>query len=270
MTDINIKLAVETISKYLRVHSPPIALKWVDNLENLPKDVKRPSEYGGKMAFCQIFSIVRKWGLPFAIEPENINCVAALLSVGWGDLAEGLNKKEEYADFLVDAGYVKDRETAMKNLGENSSLMKEEKISAKALIVAPLESETIPDPDVIVIYANPAQMARMAQAMVYSEGATIETSADFGVSCYREMVTPMLENKAVFVTPGRGARIIAGIGDDEMAFSLPAGKLDNLLTGLKITHENGTRYPINQALFFEPRYWDAIEKLRTKMRKMDS
>ncbi|MEN8246339.1 MAG: DUF169 domain-containing protein [Thermodesulfobacteriota bacterium] len=268
MTDI--KLAVETISKYLRVHSPPIALKWVDNLEKLPQGVQRPSEYGGQMAFCQIFSIVRKWDLAFAVEPENINCVAALLSLGWGDLAEGLNKKEEYADFVVNAGYIKDRETAMKNLDENSPLMKEEKISAKALIVAPLESETIPDPDVIVIYGNPAQMSRMAQAMIYSEGTAVELSADFGISCFREMVTPMLENKAVFVTPGRGARILAGIGDDEMAFSLPVGKLDSLLTGLKITHENGTRYPINQSLFFEPTYWDAIEKLRTKMQKMDS
>ncbi len=268
MTDI--KQAVATINKYLRVHTPPIALKWVDNLDNIPEGVKRPSEWGGQMAFCQILSIVRKWGHSFVVEPENINCVAALLSLGWGDLAEGLNKKDEYADFVVNAGYIKDRETAMQNLGENSPLMIEEKISAKALIVAPLESETIQDPDVIVIYGNPAQMSRMGQAMVYSEGAAVESSADFGISCYREMVTPMLENKAVIATPGRGARILAGIGDDELAFSLPVGKLDSLLTGLKITHENGTRYPINQSLFFEPTYWDAIEKLRTKMQKMDS
>jgi len=60
-----------TINKYLRVHTPPIALKWVDNLDNIPEGVKRPSEWGGQMAFCQILSIVRKWGHSFVVEPEN-------------------------------------------------------------------------------------------------------------------------------------------------------------------------------------------------------
>ena len=54
-------------------------------------------------------------------------------------------------------------------------------------------------------------------------------------------------------------------GDDEMVFSLPAGKLENLLIGVKETHEKGTKYPINQFLFFEPRFNQTVEKLRKKI-----
>ena len=45
---------------------------------------------------------------------------------------------------------------------------------------------------------------------------------------------------------------------------LPAGKLENFLTGVKETHEKGTKCPINQILFFEPRFIQAVEKLREK------
>jgi uncharacterized protein (DUF169 family) len=49
------------------------------------------------------------------------------------------------------------------------------------------------------------------------------------------MIAPMIENKAGYVIPGRGARQLGMVGDDEMVFTLPAGKLENLLTGLRET-----------------------------------
>jgi hypothetical protein len=55
-------------------------------------------------------------------------------------------------------------------------------------------------------------------------------------------------------------------GDDEMVFTLPAGKLENLLKGIKETDEKGTKYPINQFLFFEPKFNKTVEKLREKIK----
>lgn len=264
MTDL--KLAAETITKYLRVHTHPIALKYVDKEEELPQDVRRPSIMGVKMAFCQINTIVRKWGWSFAVGPKDINCVAGLMSFGWGYLDEDLNKEEELINFRINAGYIKDREAAIKNLEETSSLMDGRKFSAKGLIVSPLDSGIIKNPDIILIYGNPAQIARMIQSMIYSEGHVIESWANMGASCVREMIAPLIENKAGYVIPGRGARQLGMAGDDEMVFTFPAGKLDNFLTGVKETHEKGTRYPINQFLFFEPRFNKAVEKLREKIK----
>ena len=78
--------AAETISKYLKVHTSPLSIKYYSNSKDLPTDVRRPNVFGVKMAFCQINTIARKWGWSFAVTPEDINCVAALMSFGWGDL----------------------------------------------------------------------------------------------------------------------------------------------------------------------------------------
>ena len=144
--------------------------------------------------------------------------------------------------------------------------MDEKKFSSRGLIVSPLDSGVIQDPDVILIYGNPAQMARMIQSMIYTEGGVIESWASIGASCVREMIAPMIENKAGYVIPGRGARQLGMAGDDEMVFTMPAGKLENFLTGVKETHEKGTKYPINQFLFFEPKFNKTVEKLREKIK----
>ncbi|OGP50605.1 MAG: hypothetical protein A2Y79_06845 [Deltaproteobacteria bacterium RBG_13_43_22] len=258
--------AAETISKYLKVHTSPLSIKYYSNSKDLPTDVRRPNVFGVKMAFCQINTIARKWGWSFAVTPEDINCVAALMSFGWGDLAGDLNKEEELINFRINAGYIKDRDAAKKNLKKASSLMDEKKFSSRGLIVSPLDSGVIQDPDVILIYGNPAQMARMIQSMIYTEGGVIESWASIGASCVREMIAPMIENKAGYVIPGRGARQLGMAGDDEMVFTMPAGKLENFLTGVKETHEKGTKYPINQFLFFEPKFNKTVEKLREKIK----
>jgi uncharacterized protein (DUF169 family) len=261
---IDLKKAAETIEKYLRVHTHPLALKYIGDVREIPGDVRRLGIFGVKMAFCQIITIARKWGWTFAVTPEDINCVAALLTFGWAELNKDVNH-EALIDFRLNAGYIKDREAAVKNLETVTSLMDEKKFSARALIVSPLESGIVQDPDVVLIYGNPAQMARMVQSMIYVEGGVIESWANIGGSCVPEMIGPMIKNKACYVIPGRGARQIGMVGDDEMVFTLPIGKLENLLTGVKETHKKGTKYPINPFLFFEPRFNQTVEKFRDKI-----
>jgi uncharacterized protein (DUF169 family) len=261
---IDLIKAAETIEKYLRVHTHPLALKFLDDAKDIPGEVRRPGIFGVKMAFCQIITIARKWGWTFAVTPEDINCVAALLSFGWAGLNENV-KKEELIDFRINAGYIRDREAAVRNLEDAESLMDEKKFSARALIVTPLGSGVVQNPDVVLIYGNPAQMARLVQSIIYAEGGVVESWANIGASCVREMIAPMIENKAGYVIPGRGGRQLGMVGDDEMVFTLPIGKLDSLLIGLQETHEKGTRYPINQFLFFEPRFNKTVEGFREKI-----
>ena len=260
----DLKEAAETIQEHLRVHTHPLALKFLDDASEIPSDIRRPSIFGVKMAFCQIVSIARKWGWSFAVTPDDVNCAAALLSFGWGKLGKDADE-EELIDFRVNAGYVRDREAARRNLEKVASLMDEGAFSARALIVSPLESGVVQDPDVVLIYGNPAQMARMVQSMIYTEGGVIESWSHIGASCVREMIAPMIEDKAGYVIPGRGARQLGMVGDDEMVFTLPIGKLESLLIGLRETHQKGTKYPINQFLFFEPRFNKTVEAFREKI-----
>jgi uncharacterized protein (DUF169 family) len=75
----------------------------------------------------------------------------------------------------------------------------------------------------------------------------------------------MREKKPIYIVPGRGERQLGMAGDDEMVFALPGEQLGDLLTGLKETDKQGSRYPINQMLMFEPIYTKAIMDFREKI-----
>ncbi|MGQ9823581.1 MAG: DUF169 domain-containing protein [Desulfotomaculales bacterium] len=117
----------------------------------------------------------------------------------------------------------------------------------------------------VLIYGNAAQVSRMVQAYVYVKGGVVKSESQVGLSCGSEMIRPMMEKSAFYIVPGRGERSLGMAGNDEMAFALPGDQLADFLTGLKETHEAGSRYPISQYLFFEPAYTPAIIDFRNKI-----
>jgi uncharacterized protein (DUF169 family) len=262
---LNFNEANDVLLKYLRVKTHALSIKFIKDSTQIPQGIMRPSTFKIKMALCQINTIARRWNMALAVTPEEVNCAAALLAFGWGNLGD-LDREEELTDFMVSAGYVADKDRAKSSLKTQSYFSGEKKFDSKGLIVAPIDAGVITKPDVILIYGNPAQIARMVQSMIYVEGGVIESRAHLGLSCIGEMIEPMLSKKASYVVPGRGERQLGMAADDEMAFALPAAKFQNLLTGLRETDEKGTRYPIQPFLFFEPRFNKAVSQLIKKIK----
>lgn len=261
---INFNEANDILLRYLRVKTHPLSLKYINSSAEIPEGIMRPSTFKVKMALCQINTIARRWNMGLAVTPEDVNCAAALLAFGWGNLGE-LDREEELTDFMVSAGYIVDKEKAKSSLETQLFFSGEKRFDSKGLIVAPIDAGVIAEPDVILIYGNPAQMARLVQSMIYVEGGVIESRAHLGLSCIGEMIEPVVSGKAIYIIPGRGERQLGMAADDEMAFALPAAKFQDLLTGLKETDEKGTRYPIQLYLFFEPRFNKAVSKLIKKI-----
>ena len=57
-----------------------------------------------------------------AVSPEDVNCLAALLAFGWGELDPEVNREEELINFMINAGYVKDSNAAKKENRKNDVL----------------------------------------------------------------------------------------------------------------------------------------------------
>jgi uncharacterized protein (DUF169 family) len=262
---INFSEANEILLRYLRVKTQPLFIKFVSGNSEIPPDIMRPSTFKVKMALCQINTIARRWNMALAVTPEEVNCAAALLAFGWGNLGD-LNQEEELVNFMVSAGYIADTEKARSSLKAQPFFSGEKKFDSKGVIVAPIVAGVIREPDVVLIYGNPAQIARLAQSMIYMEGGAIESRAHLGLSCIGEMIEPVISKQAIYIVPGRGERQIGMAADDEMAFALPTAKLQDLLTGLRETDEKGTRYPIQPYLFFEPRFNKAVSQLIKKIK----
>jgi len=262
---INLKEASNILLQYLKVQSHPLAIKYMQGGQEVPQGFMRPGDLGIKAPFCQINTIVRKWGFSLAVTPEDVNCAAALLAFGWGDLDE-LNREDELVDLMVSGGYVADSQKARSLIKTQPFLSGESKFTARGVLVSPTGAALIEEPDVILIYGNPAQITRLIQSMVYMEGRMVESQAHFGLSCVSEIIIPSVSKRAMYIVPGRGERQLGLAGDDEMVFALPAVKLQDLLTGLRETDEKGSKYPIQPYLFYQPRFHKAGTKLMKKVK----
>lgn len=263
MRDLN--EANDIIMKYLRLDTHPLAVKFVSSDGVFPDRARKIGDLGIKIALCQATSIARRFGWIIAVSPADINCASGLLGFGWGELASGLNREEELANFMVTAGYIKDSERAKKTI-EALPLLKDEYASRySGLVISPLKCNATESVDTVLMYGNAAQLSRMIQSYVYIMGGTVKSESNVGLSCVAEMIQPMVEQTARYVIPGRGERSLGMAGNDEVVFALPGEQLDDFLTGLRETHKAGSRYPIIQYLFFEPVYTPAIMEFRDKI-----
>ena len=119
------------------------------------------------------------------------------------------------------------------------------------LIFFPLEIAPV-DPDIVLIYGTPSQMARLASGYVYHSGELIKSdTTGFGISCL-SAIKPYFTGKPAFVHPGRGERILAGTDDSEMFFTFPAQHCESFMDGLEKTQNKGTRYPVQSYMIYQP------------------
>lgn len=113
------------------------------------------------------------------------------------------------------------------------------------------------EPHLLVIYGNPAQMMRLVQGALYFEGGAIQSASMGRLGC-ATIITVMSRDECRYIIPGNGDRVFGMAQDHEMAFFIPASKVERVLEGLVETHKMGLRYPITSFFNFEatfpPRY----------------
>jgi uroporphyrinogen decarboxylase len=129
-----------------------------------------------------------------------------------------------------------------------------------ALLVAPLDRATF-EPHLVCIYANPAQVMRLTQAALWKRGGKLASSFGGRIDCSEIIVTTMRTDQPQVILPCSGDRIFGQTQDHEMAFTIPWGQMDEIIEGLRGTHNGGIRYPITQFMEYEakmpPKYMEA-------------
>ena len=184
---------------------------------NLPEKAIRPSRYGIKISLCQWTTMARRWGRTYGALAEDINCTPCLAALG----LKRLESPAHLSEYFMDMGYfdsIESAETATRQLDPIPSG------AINGISVFPLDAAPV-DPDIILIYGSPAQMARLAAAYTYHHGALVESkTTGFGISCL-SAVKPHFTGKAALVIPGRGERILAGTDETRDVFHLPGRRL---------------------------------------------
>ena len=238
----DLKEVEQILNNYIRPLTFPVAIKMLKSEDEIPEKTRRPfQQLKKKIAICQGIGMARKLGWAVAMGKEDMQCALGAAPFGFfknidfwdaGNMAAGMfaasteaGKKEEDLIDRFDHG------------------------TYSHILVAPLSRAAF-DPDLIMVYGNPAQVMRLIHGSLYNEGGAIQSTAMGRLGC-AAIITVIKNDECRFLVPGNGDRIFGMTQDWEMSYLIPMSKLDNVLDGLAKTHKGGIRYPITSFFNFE-------------------
>jgi uncharacterized protein (DUF169 family) len=221
------------VSEYLRTGTFPVAVKIYKKNEEVPAGIKAKTplkDFGHRLALCQGITMARKLGTVLKFTREDQSCPLAQIITGY----------IEEPDLIRDGSVVYPLYTGSMEAGKitQSTTPKMPSADTGAIVVAPLQRANF-EPDVIIIYGNPAQVVRMVQGALYNEGGYIESRFAGRGACGGEITVPYSQQKYNVVAPGGGERVFALTSDDEMAFAVPSSKFRSFMEGVIATHKGG-------------------------------
>jgi uncharacterized protein (DUF169 family) len=233
------------LNQYIKTETLPVAIKFLKDKNDIPEGTRTPlKDLKVKMAQCQAQAIARKYGWTIAMTKEDSGCAIAGHTYGWEP-----GSKEGAVNFLKKMSYAADSQAAA-TIFESFRTLPQDRF--EAIIYSPLERTKI-EPDVVLIYLNPAQLMRCIHGSTYHTGKPIVCSfSGRAASCTEGVIGTYLDQSPKVVVPGNGDRVWATAQDHEMVYALPASHLENLVAGLARTHERGIRYPIPAFLRYQP------------------
>ncbi|HOO50266.1 MAG TPA: DUF169 domain-containing protein [Alphaproteobacteria bacterium] len=233
------------LNLYLKLETLPIAVKLLQSKNEIPVGTRAPlKDLKVRMAHCQVQAIVRKYGWTIAMTKEDLGCALSGHTYGWeqADKAGAIR-------FLKKMSYAADGEAADVMLQSFRTLSPGQ---YEAVVYSPLERTKI-EPDIILMYLNPAQLMRCLHGSTHHSGQPITCSfSGRAASCTEGVIGAFLDQSPKIVVPGNGDRVWATVQDHEMIYALPASHLKDLVAGLAKTHERGIRYPIATFLRYQP------------------
>ena len=235
----------QNLRKFINPDTFPVAVRFMEDESLIPSNARRPSkDLNVKMAPCQGAAMARRYGWTVAFSNEDSGCAIADHTYGWKRAEE-----ENVVRFLTVMNYASDEESARQiasafqtlDMGDNP-----------AVVYSPLERTKV-EPDVILIYVNPAQLMRLIHGATYGDGKPVGGSfSGRAASCTEGVIGSYLTKSVRIVVPGNGDRVWAGCQDHEMLMAVPAGLLAGIVKGLEMTHQRGIRYPIPTYLKYTP------------------
>ena len=194
-----------------------------------------------KMPLCQGTALARRHGVVMAMGQEDMLCPLGSAAVGF------VPGKEGFLDGRFEVPYWTSSREATAHLLKGMARL--EYGRHKYVLAAPLERTSF-EPHVVVMYANPAQVARMIQAIVYVTGEPVVSRSMGGGACSEQIARTILTGKPQSVLAGGGDRMLAMTQDHETSLTIPGSMIDAFAEALAATHKAGARYPTRSWLTF--------------------
>jgi uncharacterized protein (DUF169 family) len=246
------------LTRYVRPATFPLAIQMVERMEQIDPRARRPKrDLGVEVTICQAIGMARRYGWSLAITAEqDINCPLVFAPFGFKPASAFQDEGHACAGIY----------TASPELGAKTEAVVPRLPRGRfiGIQIAPLARAGF-EPDALCVYGNSAQVMRLVQAALWSEGGALSSLSAGRVDCAEIIIRTMLTGQPQYILPCSGDRIFGLTEDDEMIFAMPAAWAERVISGLEGTHKGGIRYPIPKFMRYVPQYPASYEQLRQEL-----
>ncbi len=217
---------VKELNELLGLKGSPVAVKLVENADEIPDGYKKMDE---KKRHCEFVQDARlKGNKGYATSEEHL-CKGGAGVMGIETLPESVTTGSMYyklGNFETAEGAL-ETVNAIPKVRENNY----------ASIYAPLESAEF-DPDVVVLILTPKQALKVSQSLLRKKGGRISSDYSGIQSLCADAVAAVKERGIPNMTLGcNGSRKFAQIADEEVIIGLPPENLEDIVEALKVFKE---------------------------------
>ncbi len=210
-----------------KLRNMPIAVKFFEKASDVPAGVKFPKRDLGKhLAMCQAFSYARMKGMAVALTKEDHWCWNPLIGYGNVECVPGQPQFDEVVKFIG----IPDKQKA-ETFFANFPRLPLGKYEAVA--VAPLKRSPF-EPDVIMIYAEPAKVNDMCRCIKSAIGDHFTSVFDGIDSCIYCTVPSFVKNEYRVTLPDPGERERARTRDEDIILTVPGQRTDEFFDCLHL------------------------------------
>ena len=219
----------------MRLKSFPVAFKMLEDkaqLDEIP--FMRRSEH--QSTLCQLITLVRGADWTVGAEVDDLLGPVCSSIIGLSDsppeFKDGTFRSIVWTRTKEDG---KRYEQSIPRL----PLGKYEAVALAPLVYNPFE------PDIVLIYANPAQMMLLINALQFEDYEVMQFFCVGESSCSDAIARCYNTGKPALTIPCYGERRYGHAQDDELVMALPVGHMEKALRGLETLYRRGIRYPIS-------------------------
>jgi uncharacterized protein (DUF169 family) len=250
---MDVREFAQHLDSFVRPATFPLAIRMLVPGEAAPPKAKQPKrDLNVQIAVCQAVSMARRYAWTLAVGREDVNCVLTKTAFGF--------EKElpYYTEGCCACGMYTETKTA--GAKTEAATYKFPYGQFDRILIGPAARADFL-PHVLLTYGNSAQVLRLVTAALWKRGGALHSSFTGRLDCSDEIIRTMATQDYQVILPCYGDRVFGQTEDWEMAFSLPASRMEELVEGLSGTNAGGIRYPIPAFLRYSPQYPESYNKL---------
>jgi len=221
----------------MRLKSFPVAFKMLEKKEELDKvPFMRRTE--NKMTLCQLITLVRNFDWTVGADLDDFMSPMCPSMLGMTDTPD-VYKDGTFRSIV----WVKTKKDGKKY---EANIPRIPLGKYEAVVMAPLVYQPF-EPDIVLIYANPAQMMLLINSLQFEDYEVMQFYCVGESSCSDAIARCYLTGKPSLTIPCYGERRYGHAQDEDLVMAVPAGMMEKALRGMETLYRRGIRYPISYA-----------------------